>query len=251
MITVKELKPRIFEVTLSGVVEASDVERMKRDLTPALEAEGKMGLVLRMEGLEDMTGDALIADARFEFAMLPQWSKVARVAMVTDKQAFEALLNWFDPVLPMIEFRSFAPAQAAAAESWAADLPDTRPDTGPGMRIIEDGTDGLLVFEVDGRVTEADSDRVFAAFDAAAARHDKINLLVRIRDYEGFDLQLLGVDMMRSKFDAIGKISRYAVVGAPDWMRMMIQSTAPLLPMEMRSFDADAYQQAHEWAAQG
>lgn len=54
-------------------------------MTPALKAEGKMGMVVRVEALEDMTGDALIADARFEMSMLPQWLKVARVAVVTDK----------------------------------------------------------------------------------------------------------------------------------------------------------------------
>lgn len=42
MLTVKKLKPHIYELTLSGVVEKSDIETMKRDLTTALEAEGKM-----------------------------------------------------------------------------------------------------------------------------------------------------------------------------------------------------------------
>ncbi|MFA8387469.1 MAG: STAS/SEC14 domain-containing protein [Pelagibaca sp.] len=248
MLIVKELKPRIFEITLSGTVEASDIETMKRDLTPALEAEGKMGLVLRMEKLDDVTGDALIADTRFEMSMLPQWSKVARVAVVTDKQAFEALLNWFDPILPMIEFRTFAPGEASAAESWAADLPKTEAE-GPGLRIVEDGSDGLLVFEIDGKLTEEAADRVFAAFDRAVEKHGKINLMVRVKDYEGFDLGLFGDrDFMTSKFGAIGKVGRYAVVGAPGWMRTMIASMGPLIPIEMRAFDMSEDTAARDWA---
>lgn len=251
MITVKELKPRIFEVTLSGVVEASDIAEMKRVLTPVLEAEGKMGMIVRMEALEDMTGDALIADARFEMSMLPQWSKVARVAVVTDKQAFEAILNWFDPVLPMIEFRTFAPSEVSEAQSWAGDLPGTEAAEGPGVRIVEDGAEGLLVVEIDGKMTEEGAEHVFAAFDKAVEQHGKVNLMVRVKDYEGFDPGLLGRDMMTAKFGAIGKVGRYALVGAPDWMRSIMQGMAPLMPIEMRAFDASEDAAAQAWASAG
>lgn len=248
MLTIEELKPRVFEIALTGVIDASDIETMKRELTPALRADGKMALVLRLEELTDVTGDALIADTRFELSMLPQWSKVARVAVVTDKQAFEALLRWFDPVLPMIAFRTFAPSEAAAAQAWAADLSGPEAADGPGIRVVEDGMDGLLVFEIDGKLTEDGTDRVFAAFDRAVERHDKVNLMVRVKDYEGFDLGLLGGDAMTSKFGAIGKVGRYAVVGAPGWMRAMVQGMGPLMPIEMRAFDASEDAEAHAWA---
>lgn len=249
MLTVKELQPRIFEVTLSGLVTAADVDTMKRDLTPALEADGQMGMVVRIEALEDITGDALITDARFEFGMLPQWSKLGRVAVVTDKQAVEALLNWIDPILPMIEFRTFAPAEIAAAESWAADLPKSGMTPGPGLRVVEDGSDGLLVFEIDGKMTREGADAVFAAFDRAVRRNSKVDLLVRVRNYRGFDLSLLGDrDTMRSKFAAIGKVGRYAIVGGPAWLRAVAQALEPIMPLEIRTFDAADDDEAVEWA---
>ena len=43
MLTVKELEPCVIDITLTGGIEASDIETMKRDLTPALEAEGRCG----------------------------------------------------------------------------------------------------------------------------------------------------------------------------------------------------------------
>lgn len=252
MLTVKELEPRVFEITLTGTIEASDIETMKRELTPALESDGKMGLVVRMEDLDDITGDALIADARFEIGLLPKWSKVGRMAVVTDKQAFEALLNWFDPILPMIEIRTFAPAEAEAAQGWAADLPGEGEDTGPGMRIVEDGSDGLLVFEVDGKLTEEGATAVFSAFDRAVEKHGKVNLMIRVKEYEGFDLGLLGDEsFMSSKFGAIGKIGRYAIVGAPGWIRGMVQMVGPLIPIDYRTFDASEDAEARAWAAAG
>lgn len=249
MLTVKELKPRIFELTLSGVVEKTDIDTMKRALTPALQAEGKMGLVVRIEDMDDITGDALIADARFEFGMLPQWSKLQRVAVVTDKQAFEALLNWFDPILPMIAFRTFAPDDVAAAERWAADLSASASAEDGGIRVVEDGSNGLLVFEIDGKMSEQGVDAVFAAFDRAVETHGKINLLLRVKDYEGFDLGILADrDTMTSKLGAIGKVGRYAIVGGPCWMRAMAQSMGPLLPLQIRAFDASEEDAARAWA---
>ncbi len=50
------------------------------------------------------------------------------------------------------------------AESWASDLPDMATAEGPGVRIVENGTDGVLVFAFDGKLTGAGTDQVFAAF---------------------------------------------------------------------------------------
>lgn len=50
---------------MSATVTASDIDQMKRALTPALGVEGEMGMVVRIESLND----------------------------ITDKQAFAALLK--------------------------------------------------------------------------------------------------------------------------------------------------------------
>ncbi|RKF16819.1 STAS/SEC14 domain-containing protein [Roseovarius spongiae] len=252
MLSVKEPKPRLYEITLSGVVDRADVETMKRHLAPALESGDPMAIVVRAEDWHDMTGDALIADARFEFGMLPQWSLVRRVAVVTDKQAFEALMRWIDPVLPMIELRTFAPADAQEAETWAAAFREKPAPDEPGVRVVEDGGDGLLIFEIDGRLSTEDADAVFAAFDHAVEAHGKVNLLVRVRDYEGFDLAMLGDrDLMMSKFGAIGKVGRYAIVGAPGWMRAVVEAATSFMPFDARAFDASEEEDARAWAAGG
>ena len=74
------------------------------------------------------------------------------------------------------------------------------------VRVVEDGSDGLRVFEIDGKMTEDAVAQVFAAFDRAIDVHDKINLMLPVQDYAGFDPGLLGDrDTMTSKFGAIGK----------------------------------------------
>lgn len=220
MLTIRDLKPRILEVTLSGTVTASDIDLMKRERMPALQADGLMGMAVRIDGLDAITGNVLIADARFEAGMLAQWSKLEKTAVDTDVQDFEALLNRPGQSLPMIAFRTFLQEGAAGAEVRALDLPKPAQETGPGPGETEGGPDGLPVFESNGKLTEEGTDHVIAARDRGLKMLGKINLVVRIRDREGFELGLPGdKDRMMSKVGTIGKIGRHAVAGAPGRMR--------------------------------
>ncbi len=124
MLTVKELKPNVYELTLRGVIEKSNIETMERELTPALQGDEQIGLIIRAKGWKDINADALAEDMKFEFGLLTRWAKIAKMAMVTDLQAVSALLKWIDPVLPRIEMRSFGASDAAADEAFVSDLPD-------------------------------------------------------------------------------------------------------------------------------
>jgi hypothetical protein len=255
MLTVKELEPNVYELTLKGVVDKADIETMERELTPALKGDGPLGLVLRAEEWHDITADAMAADMRFEFGLLPQWAKVAKMAVVTDLQAFEALMRWVDPILPMIDMRSFPVAQAAAAEAFASDLPDRAAAAadGPGLRLLSDGSDGLVSFEVTGRITKADVEAIFAPLEDVMHGDRKVAVLAKFTDWDGFDPKLLtdAGGLMGSKLGMAGHMTRYAVVGAPGWMRGMVSAMGPMLPFEMRSFEAPDAAQAEAWARAG
>ena len=76
--------------------------------------------------------------------------------------------------------------------------------------------------------------------------------MVSMTDYEGFDLSLLAdKDTMMSKFGAIGKVGRYAVVGAPKWMGTLVTAMGPLMPLEMRTFDKPEETAARDWVVKG
>ncbi|WP_417605906.1 STAS/SEC14 domain-containing protein [Primorskyibacter flagellatus] len=77
MLKLKELKPKVWELTLTGVLEKDDIATMERELTPALQGDGPLGLIVRAEEWKDITADAMAEDAKFEFGMLAQWSKIA------------------------------------------------------------------------------------------------------------------------------------------------------------------------------
>lgn len=248
MLTLTELQPGVHELTLEGVIERADIETARRELTPLLEGAGRIGLVVRAEGMTDITADAIIEDLRYEFSMLPKWAQIARMAVVSDKQAFAALVRWIDPVLPMIEMRAFPASQVEAARAFAANLDDAPAPEGPGVRMLADGSDGVIAWEFDGRVSREDVARVFGPLEKATEGGRKVNLLVRFKSYEGFDLSLLtDGDFLGRKVDAVRHIARYAVVGAPPWMGGMLGMVAPMMPFEIRQFTLDEEAEARQW----
>ncbi len=249
MLKVRELKPNVFELTLSGVVKKADIETMERDLTPVLKGDGPLGLVIRAEGLKDLTANALAEDAKFEFGMMTQWAKIAKMALVTDMQAFGAVMKWIDPILPMIDMKSFGSTDVAAAEAFASDLPAKATSaTGGGVTLLSDGKDGLIAYEVDGKITSADVEKVLAPMEAHMKGDDKVDLLVRFKDWEGFDPAILtNGSVMGGKIGAITHLRRYAVVGAPGWMKAMVGAASALMPFEMKMFDLADDDAAWTW----
>lgn len=249
MLVVKKLKPKVWEITLGGVLEKGDIQTMERELTPALKGDGPVGLIVRAEGLKDLTADAMAEDAKFELGLLPQWAKIAKMAIVTDLQALAALLKWVDPILPMIDMKAFGSLDVAAAEAFASDLPSgTSSGSNSGVKLLSDGEDGMIAYEINGRITAEDVDNVLGPLEAHLKGNEKINLLVRFKSWDGFDPSII-MDgaLMGTKMNAVNHLGRYAVVGAPKWIATMAGCVGTMMPFEMKMFDATQDDDAWTW----
>ncbi|TDL79643.1 STAS/SEC14 domain-containing protein [Palleronia sediminis] len=254
MLRVREIGADVVEVTLSGVVDRADIAGLEQALGPKLEREGPMGLIVRAEDWADITADALAAEARFELSKLARWSVFARMAVVSDLQAIGAILAWVDPLMPMIEMRRFDAAQASEAEAWVSDLPDrvtARSAQSGAVTVLSDGSDGLLAFEIDGRITPEDVDRMLAPLAPHLEEGRKVNLLVRIASFDGFDPSILTRSLMGTKFDAMSHLGRYALIGAPPWMAAIAGTVGGMMPFGLRLFDAKDEDAAWAWARGG
>jgi len=118
----------------------------------------------------------------------------------------------------------------------------------PAIRRIDTDRDDLCALEVVGHLSRADLENAYGLLEAAYLRHDKIDLLVRITRYEGFDWAVaFNRTTIRGKTQALRHIRRYTVVGGPAWMRMMIGVFGPLTSVNTRCFDARAEAAAWEW----
>ena len=118
----------------------------------------------------------------------------------------------------------------------------------PALTQLDTERDDVYAFEIDGQVTKEEVDEVYQTLEKAYEKHDKIDLLVRIGRYDGFDINALFSDVTYAgKLHAIKHMRRYALVGGPSWMANMMAFFNPLFRMEARHFDLDDETAAWTW----
>lgn len=91
MLAIHEFAPRRLLMTLSGKIDAGDIEALERALDPYLEDEGSVNAVIDLSAAQGMTLRGLIKDATFEARMLAQLDKMGRLAVVTSSKGMARL----------------------------------------------------------------------------------------------------------------------------------------------------------------
>jgi hypothetical protein len=118
----------------------------------------------------------------------------------------------------------------------------------PAIRRIDTNRDDLCALEVAGHFTSNDLENAYGLLEGAYAMHDKVDLLVRIKDYDGFDWgAVFDESTIRGKAQALRHIRNYAVVGGPGWMRAVLAVFGPLTSIRTRHFDIAEESKAWEW----
>ncbi|MEM6742108.1 MAG: STAS/SEC14 domain-containing protein [Pseudomonadota bacterium] len=100
-------------------------------------------------------------------------------------------------------------------------------------------TPTLYAFKVEGHIdddaAEAMAEFMLEAFD----KHDSVDMLLDLSGFTGSDWDtMLDLDVIKSRFQALSSVRRYAVVGAPDKAGQMIEFMNQIIPVEARAFDA-------------
>ncbi|HEU5096824.1 MAG TPA: STAS/SEC14 domain-containing protein [Reyranella sp.] len=116
------------------------------------------------------------------------------------------------------------------------------------IRRLETDREDVFAFDVVGRVAASDVENIYGLIEGAYALHDKIDVLVRIKDYDGVDWDAAKKDFsLLSETRALKHIRRYAVVGGPGWFGPMIAVLKPFFSLRMKHFDADEEAEAWAW----
>jgi hypothetical protein len=118
----------------------------------------------------------------------------------------------------------------------------------PNIRKLDTHRSDLFAFEVTGHITAGDIENIYGLLNEAYATHPKIDLLVRMTNYEGWDWDVVTREAtMVGKTKALKHIRRYAVVGGPDWVAAMIRFFDPFFGVEMRHFTKAEEDAAWAW----
>lgn len=116
------------------------------------------------------------------------------------------------------------------------------------VRRIETNRATAFAFEIVGHVTAADVENLYGLLEGAYALHDKIDLLVKIVDYDGVDWGAVSTSTTEDgRRHALDHIRRCAAIGEPNWILDVTGFFTAPLPVELRHFDAADEEAAWEW----
>jgi hypothetical protein len=116
------------------------------------------------------------------------------------------------------------------------------------FEILPESTGNCIGFRISGKVAAEDYELLLPKLDEAIATHGKINLLVLLGDFEGWD----GLDAAKADFrlgtQQYRQVERAAFVGQGKWQRRMVKIMDPFTRhTEERFFEHDQLADAWSW----
>ena len=248
MIVISNPVAKVLAIRLSGTVEESDVETMETAFEDQLDSDDRFGLVVDMSDWTDITVGALKEDAKFEFGLLSKLNRFPRMALISDKKFPQAVAKFFDPLIPAVQMRTFTSSQREEAITFASAPADPPAEPRHRVTVLHTGNPQILGFEIEGRLSKGDMERIVEPLQRAYEREEKIDLIVVWKNYQGFDPSMI-VDksVISMKLSSMSHIRRYAVVGGPGWMKNVAETVASVLPVDVRVFGSDDEDDAWAW----
>ena len=236
---------------LSGELTADDVEKSTNALIDALKDQERISVFAEIDGSIALTLEGLLKDLVNSVSNFGMRKKIFRLAVVSGSEFYSFLLRVEGLVFSSIEMRVFSPDDRDQAFAWAGKEPEPLPKPEPSKRAVhflQTTSESVFAYEVDGRVTEKDVSEAVRELKSLFERNEKVNVLARMKNFGGFDLSaLLNDDLYRVKLQSLSKVERYAVVGAPTWMRNFLELIDPAFKVKIRVFDVENENDAWEW----
>jgi hypothetical protein len=118
----------------------------------------------------------------------------------------------------------------------------------PAIRRLDTDREDVFSFEVAGHITASDVENIYGLLEGTYEFHDKIDMLVRIKDYDGFDWEAAMRDFgLLGRTHALTHIRLYAVVGGPGWVGPLVTVFKPFFRVRMKHFGEAEEAAAWKW----
>lgn len=251
MIEILESSKYLVAMKLTGDFSAEDVVKANKAVDEALKNNERVSFFVEIDRSVQMTFEGLAKDFLEGISKIGQLRRFYRAAVVTDKSWVAAMARVEGLVFSSMDIRVFELEDRAKAFSWASEAPAPLPKPEhpePSIHFLQTTNDAVFAYEVNGKVTERDVKTATSELNKAFERHEKINVLVRLTKYKGFELSaILDDDLVKAKYRSLSKVAKYAVIGAKPWMRNLLELVDPLISTQIKVFDSDDEQSAWEW----
>jgi SpoIIAA-like len=107
-------------------------------------------------------------------------------------------------------------------------------------------SNNVVEITVEGKITEADFDRVVSQLKVDLQKHGKLRVLEEIRHFDGIDPIALWKDI-RFGFSHIHDFTHAAVVTEAKWMRTLAEAVGSVLSAKVKGFETSQLNEAREW----
>ena len=241
----------VVALRVSGHVDASDIEGCIAAIENALDRQERIALYAEI-AMTGISPGAFVRDLGYDLGKLRELHRFVRLAVVTEQEWIRRIAQAQGHVLPQIAMRTFAPAERDEAMAWVAQpIRSAEPEpvaVPPAVHFIETSSAHVVAFEVNGRIRRDDMHRLIAAFEHALGAHPRLQVLVRVVDFDGVSLEALREEGLASvKMRGWRQVERYALVGGPARMATVAGWSAPLVGIQTRHFDARREDEAWRW----
>lgn len=116
------------------------------------------------------------------------------------------------------------------------------------FEVLPESTDASIGFKISGKVSAEDYQQLMPRLDEAIANHGKINLLIVVEDFDGYD----GLDAAKADWhfgtNEYRQVEKAAFVGDGKWVARMVRIMDPFTRnTEERAFTPDQIDEAWAW----
>lgn len=116
------------------------------------------------------------------------------------------------------------------------------------VTVADSTAENVITIEVTGKLERSDYQNLAPQVEQMLGRHDKVRMLVILRDFHGWSAGALWEDL---KFDVkhFRDIDRLALVGDKKWERGMATFCKPFTTAKIQYFDLSELEAARAWIA--
>jgi hypothetical protein len=246
MIEIRKIAPGVLSMKVAGKLGKEELERAADALEIALDENEKTHLLGEVADFQGIEIGALADYLPRALAMIRKIDRFGRVALVSDRSWIRWAARLESALLPHIRYETYVSAERDQALAWVSG--ETELPHGPALKLIDVEDPSVLAYEVDGKISAAELDIAARCFAPAIARGEKLRALGRFRRFAGFEPgALLCDEYLRMKRDLLGRVERYALVGAPAWICDIAVPMAPMFGVELRCFELEEEPLAWAW----
>ena len=248
MITIETLSPGVLSLDVTGKLERADIEEAITEIEAAREEHTSVSLLIDLTGFAGMTAEALIADLRYGLSQISELDHYNRIAVLTGHEWIETLIWLEGKLFRTLKVRCFKPDERQRARAFVhgTDIPE--PDRRPAIVRVPTDRANMLAFRITDKVRSSDAKAIMGFLTDAYQRHEKLDLMVIVDDFEGFDAQILfDAGTWSTKRESLSHVRRYAVVGGPSFIRNAASFFGAFMPVEIKAFERHEEDEAWQW----